>query len=174
MAGDVSQKEIAEMAGVDQSAISRWKRGGKPDAATAVRFARSANRPPLEALVVMGFITPEEAKQNPNSVIDLGWIPDDMLAEHLRARLEGLRSGDTEWGRHPIRKEEGGQSDAGQAEAEKIDSQGSVTHAEFGERHSAPPDDVAADRQNRLPAQDRDPNLRAQRGAGEENQDPGE
>ena len=54
--------DVARKAQFDPSAISRWKRGDKPDVSFALKFARAYGRNVLEALVEAEVITETEAK----------------------------------------------------------------------------------------------------------------
>ena len=54
--------EIGRKAQFDPSAISRWRRGDKPDVSFALKFARAYGRNVLEALVEAEVISPSEAK----------------------------------------------------------------------------------------------------------------
>lgn len=87
------QKEIAVDAGVDQSTVSRWKKGGAPDPEGVITFARTRGRSPVEALLAAGLITELEAKAKPRAPINLDEITDEQLLELLRRRL-AERSGD--------------------------------------------------------------------------------
>lgn len=57
------QTVIAERADVAQATVSRWKLGKQAvDARGAIAFARATGRPAVEALVVAGYLKPEEAR----------------------------------------------------------------------------------------------------------------
>ncbi len=75
--------EVARTAEFDPSAISRWRRGDKPDVASALKFARAYGRNVLEALVEAGVITESEADLHdvPVGVDDLTII--ELLEEAL-------------------------------------------------------------------------------------------
>lgn len=79
--------EIARHSGFDPSAISRWKRGDRPDVLFVIKFARAYGRNVLEALAEAGFITTDEANLHAVQVgvKDLGTL--DILDE-LRRRAE--------------------------------------------------------------------------------------
>jgi transcriptional regulator with XRE-family HTH domain len=59
----LTQTQVAEATGLAQTAISRWLREDTeaPRAEYVVRFARGFNQNPVEALIVAGYITAEEA-----------------------------------------------------------------------------------------------------------------
>lgn len=62
MIGGDQQVEAARKAGLDQTTISRWVRGGQAGKAeNVVKLARAYRTPVLEALVVAGFISEAEA-----------------------------------------------------------------------------------------------------------------
>lgn len=92
---------IARAAGVTAPTVSRWKTfTPRPEAVAA--FARAYGRPVLEAFVAAGFLTPEEASEIPSAPPSLASLDDDELLAEVRRRMQG------------------GQSDAGTAEAEKM------------------------------------------------------
>lgn len=96
--GTDQQKQAAEKAGIDQSAISRWLKTGKPGTAESVAaFARGYNRPVLEAFVAAGFLTEKEAKVRPAGRPDFSQLTNDELLELVRARMGegGEHGGDT-------------------------------------------------------------------------------
>jgi hypothetical protein len=62
VAGADTLSEIARRAGISSTTIPRWRRTTQPvDAGDAVAFARAYGRSPLEALVVAGYLTADEA-----------------------------------------------------------------------------------------------------------------
>jgi len=87
-AGD-SQKEIADKAGFDKSAISRWKNGLGADAAFVVKLARAYGRPPVEALTAAGIITDTEADLR-EVKIGLDDLSTEQLAAEVLRRVAGL------------------------------------------------------------------------------------
>lgn len=96
--GTDQQKQAADRAGIDQSAISRWLKTGKPGTAENVAaFARGYKRPVLEAFVAAGFLTAKEAKVRPAGRPDFSQLSNDELLELVRARMEerGEHGGDT-------------------------------------------------------------------------------
>lgn len=61
IAGDIAAKEIADQAGIDKSNVTRWKQGSRPGVDFVLKFARSFDRPVIEALVESEYITEDEA-----------------------------------------------------------------------------------------------------------------
>lgn len=89
------QKEIAARAGVEQSTVSRWKRGGSvPDPVPVAAFARAYHRPVLEAFIAAGFLTAQEAGERPTALplSPLTSLTDDELLDEVRRRMS-LRGG---------------------------------------------------------------------------------
>ncbi len=88
VAPDKTQTEIAALAGVDQTGVSRWLSGQSvPRVDSVIRFARSLGRAPLEALVAAGYITPEEAGVKPHLEISIRDLPTDVLLAEIRRRV---------------------------------------------------------------------------------------
>lgn len=84
------QKEIAARAGVEQSTVSRWKRGGSvPDPVPVAAFARAYHRPVLEAFIAAGFLTAKEAGERPLALplSPLTSLTDDELLDEVRRRM---------------------------------------------------------------------------------------
>jgi transcriptional regulator with XRE-family HTH domain len=90
VAGDVQAKEIADRAGFDKSAVTRWKQGGNPDPLFAVKFARAFGRPVVEALAAGGLITPEEADMR-EVAVGVSDLTNEELLDELRERLDSPR-----------------------------------------------------------------------------------
>ena len=83
-----TQAAIADMAGVSQTAVSRWLKGTQGvDAAVAIRFAKAVGDDPLTALVAGGYLTPSEAKMRPASAPDYSQLTNDELLELVRKRM---------------------------------------------------------------------------------------
>lgn len=61
VAGDIAAKDIADQAGIDKSNVTRWKQGSRPGVDFVLKFARSFDRPVIEALVESEYITDDEA-----------------------------------------------------------------------------------------------------------------
>lgn len=79
--------EVARRAEFDPSAISRWRRGDRPDVASALKFARAYGRNVLEALVEAGEITETEAALHD---VQVG-VDDLTIIELLEAALNRVR-----------------------------------------------------------------------------------
>lgn len=89
--GDDRQVEVARKTGVDQTTISRWL---NPATSTTRRtsqsvrlFALGYNRPVLEAFVVAGFLSKEEAGMHAEPLVDLATVPSQELIRELDRRL---------------------------------------------------------------------------------------
>jgi len=90
ISGDAKATEIADRAGFDKSALTRWKQGLSPDPLFVVKFARAYGRPIVEALVEAGVITETEAAVKEVRVgaeEALRLAQDEALIDELRDRL---------------------------------------------------------------------------------------
>jgi len=87
----MSQTEIAEKTGVAQTAIGRWLRGetGAPRAESVVAFANAVGTPPVEALIVAGFLKPENVTQVVNIRPSIQDFSTEELFDELRRRTIG-------------------------------------------------------------------------------------
>lgn len=92
--GDDRQVDVSRKTGIDQSTISRWlKDDDSADrrvsiAPPAVRaFAHGYGQQVLEAFVVAGFLTTEEAGMKMPVIVDLSRVPATALAAEVRRRL---------------------------------------------------------------------------------------
>lgn len=88
--GGDRQVEISQRTGIDQGTISRWMRqeNGETVSSRAVRlFALGYGRPVLEAFVVAGFLTEEEAGVKVPT--EVGWesVTNEALAAEVHRRL---------------------------------------------------------------------------------------
>jgi len=61
--------------------------GVEADPVQAALFARAYRRPVLEAFVAAGFLTPEEADQQPSEPPTLAIVDDDALLAEIRIRM---------------------------------------------------------------------------------------
>ena len=86
-AGTSNQTRIAEDAGFKQSTISKWKSGTTPEPAAVAKFATHYEANVLEAFVVAGFLTPEQAEAKPTLAPKLGDIPREGLVREVAKRL---------------------------------------------------------------------------------------
>ncbi|MEU6034020.1 helix-turn-helix transcriptional regulator [Actinomadura sp. NPDC047616] len=83
-----NQTKIAERTGLSQAGVNAWKtRTPKPE--TVATFARTYNRPVLEAFVAAGFLTEEEAGTTALPQ-PLSEVPSGELLAELGRRL-GVR-----------------------------------------------------------------------------------
>jgi len=82
------QAEIAELAGIDQTGVSRWLAGRTvPRVESVIRFARNLQRSPIEALVAAGYLTVAEAGLDPMLEVSVRDIPTDELLAEIRRRV---------------------------------------------------------------------------------------
>lgn len=84
----MSQTEIADKAGVAQTAVGRWLRGdtGAPRAESVVAFARAIGRPPVEALIAAGYLEPGDATETASVQASIRDVSTDELLDELRRR----------------------------------------------------------------------------------------
>lgn len=90
VSNSASQRAIADAIGVDKTTVWRWKNNPSgTDPSTAIKVARTYNRPITEALLAAGAIEPGEAaftevvvKGTPADLTD-----DEILAE-IRRRMK--------------------------------------------------------------------------------------
>lgn len=153
--GTESPKAMQNATQIDGPNFSKWKTGQIPRAETVAKFARAYRRPVLEAFVAAGFLTPEEAKVRPAGAVDYTKLSNQELLEIVASRMS------EEGGEH------GGDTAATKPPGPSPDISDNVTPLP----QAAKPD------QRRVAAKKGTPRDvtrgRAQREAGEENQDPG-
>ena len=83
-----TQAALADLGNVPRSTLSRWIKGTQtPDAPTAIQFARAIGDDPLNALVAVGYLTAEEARQQPSAPQSPAALTDDELLAEVRARM---------------------------------------------------------------------------------------
>lgn len=92
--GNDRQTEVARKTGIDQTTISRWLRpeqGGtaRISSQSVAKFARGYGKSVLQAFVVAGFLTPEEAGMQAEAPVDVSSIGDDALMQEVQRRLGG-------------------------------------------------------------------------------------
>lgn len=102
VAGAVQAKDIADRVGIDKSNVTRWKQGGRPAVEFVLKFARSYDRPVVEALAEGEYITDAEARirEVKTGVEDLTEIE---LARELLARVEARQGSNVVEGRFGVR-----------------------------------------------------------------------
>lgn len=91
VAGD-RQTEVARKTGIDQTTISRWLNPNSQvsqriSSQSVAKFARGYGRPVLEAFVVAGFLTKEEANLASAEPADLATIDDATLVAEVQRRM---------------------------------------------------------------------------------------
>lgn len=94
ISSNAQQKDIARAAGVDGSTVSRWKSGLAPKPENVAAFARSYHRPVLEAFVAAGYLTPEEANEQPTARPSLTELSSDELIHEIARRLKAGEQGE--------------------------------------------------------------------------------
>ncbi len=81
-----TQQELSERSGVNAATLSRWLSGRvAPSHEQVIAFARGIKENPIQALVMAGYITPEEARTTVNDV-RIEDVDDLVLLDILRAR----------------------------------------------------------------------------------------
>ena len=88
VAGGMTQAQIAARAGVSTSAAGSWVRGdpGQPDATKVIAFAKGFGQPPVEALIVAGYLDAGAAPdRTPLAAYSMG----ELLDELRRRTIDG-------------------------------------------------------------------------------------
>lgn len=93
----MTAKEVADRAGFDQSAMTRWKNGANADPKFVVQFARAFNQNVLMALAQADLITPEEADIH-EVKIGVEDMTTQQLLEELARRIDNPQARQT----HPV------------------------------------------------------------------------
>lgn len=103
ISGDDVNRVIASKIGITEPSVARWKNGAikTPDAVQAAVFARAYRRPVLEAFVAAGFLTAEEAGEQPTAAPSLAGLSDDELLDEVRQRM-GASTENAAWGSRPV------------------------------------------------------------------------
>lgn len=80
-----TQRELSERAEVNEGTISRWLRDSIPAPQEVIKFARAVGGSPVQALLMAGYLTPQEA----NAVVPdlrLDSLDDVVLLDELKRR----------------------------------------------------------------------------------------
>lgn len=87
--GGRRQADVAVMVGVNQTTISRWANGvgNQPDAGNAIAFARAVGANPVEALLVLGILEPNDLERAVNVVASASALSNVELVRALADRL---------------------------------------------------------------------------------------
>lgn len=83
----MTAKEVADKAGFDQSAMTRWKQGGNAEPKFIIQFARAFNQNVLLALAESELITDEEANLH-EVKIGVQEMTTQQLLEELARRID--------------------------------------------------------------------------------------
>lgn len=91
--GSDRQMDVARKTGVDQTTVSRWLnpkgKSMRLSSQAVAAFARGYDVPVLQAFVVAGFLTKEEASMKDADLVpDLQSVPDPAFVAELNRRLE--------------------------------------------------------------------------------------
>ena len=81
-----TQRELADRAGTTEATISRWLSDSMPAAQDVIKFARAVGGSPVQALLMAGYLTAEEA----NAVVPdlrLDMLDDIVLLDELKKRV---------------------------------------------------------------------------------------
>jgi transcriptional regulator with XRE-family HTH domain len=87
----MTAKEVADRAGFDQSAMTRWKNGANADPKFVVQFARAFNQNVLMALAQADLITDAEADLR-EVKIGVQEMTTQQLLEELARRIDNPQS----------------------------------------------------------------------------------
>jgi len=87
--GAASQVEIAHKVGISPASISRWK-DSAPKPENVAAFARSYNRPVLEAFISAGFLTADEAAERPVGRPSIDSFSIEELLAEVNNRVHNL------------------------------------------------------------------------------------
>lgn len=91
ISGGASQSDIAKAADVQQSSVSRWRRGSAPSPEAVAKLARHYSRPFPEMLYRAGLITEDSATAlRINGGVSLSDFHHNALLRELQHRLDGM------------------------------------------------------------------------------------
>lgn len=90
IAGNATQEQIARSINVSTPSVGRW-RTSTPRPENVAAFARAYHRPVLEAFIAAGFLTTQEAGEQPTALplSPLPSLTDDELLDEVRRRMTG-------------------------------------------------------------------------------------
>jgi transcriptional regulator with XRE-family HTH domain len=100
----MTAKEVADRAGFDQSAMTRWKNGANADPKFVVQFARAFNQNVLMALAQADLITDEEADLH-EVKIGVQDMTTQELLEELARRIDNPQGRSTHTTSMPVVRE---------------------------------------------------------------------
>lgn len=86
-AGTTSQMEIQRLSGIHQSTVAKWKAGTRPSPAQVAKFATEMKVGVLDAFIVAGYLTPEQAGVRPTVTPRLSAVSEGQLIAELAKRL---------------------------------------------------------------------------------------
>lgn len=92
--GNDTQTQVAAKTGINQTTISRWlnpdpTKDRRISSQSVAAFARGYGREVLEAFVVAGFLTKEEAGMTTSEPADLAEVDDATLIAEVQRRITG-------------------------------------------------------------------------------------
>ena len=88
----MTQTQIAALAGVDQTGVSRWLHGSNvPRAEAVIKFARALQRSPIEALMAAGHLSPAEVGLKADLKPSTRGLSNDQLIAEIRRRIAERR-----------------------------------------------------------------------------------
>jgi transcriptional regulator with XRE-family HTH domain len=84
----MTQTQIAALAGVDQTGVSRWLHGSNvPRAESVIKLARALRRSPIEALLAAGHLSIEEVGLKPDLKPSTRELSNDQVIAEIRRRI---------------------------------------------------------------------------------------
>lgn len=119
--GNASDREIARLADIGQSTLSRQRRDGTVTVETAVKIARAYQVSVVPALLAMDVLTEFDLKafSTSNGVLDAS--DEELISEILRR----MKAGQADWAHQPISQLE---SDLDQRRAERSNTSAQQVH----------------------------------------------
>lgn len=89
LVGNMSNADVGARVGTTGQTVGRWLAGTSvASPSQAVALARGWNDSPLNALVALGHITPQEARQRPAAAANYDDLSDEVLLELVRKRMK--------------------------------------------------------------------------------------